>query len=419
MLDDVPETIFDITPFHTKCGLGVQAYVKVNGKVIGEGDSVPIGTEQEMTISVYTNGQVNKLKTTKMMSGYMYAVTFDLQNMVNDDVNKSIQAMTEEISKKTFQETYKDEYLGAYLSAIGKLYMSEADAAKTMYADEYNVHTERFLSVCVTSFNLDMQKDRLGQFEINKKGTIGLDVKSDSYSAVSLDDSQKSLDLFYLNAGIRGSYLEGEVLESVTGIESVSTMKLFNLAKERNIDIISITKDNEDYSSKINISKSNGISSFAIADITEYIESGCEVLVPTKNINLNSWSGIGYIVSSDYGYSFMLSNGTNGGETTGTVDNLSELLDDIVFWLFVAALVISVVSFCSAGWAFVAIFAGEKAFTIGALISVIWSAYAVSSAADGLGNVIEGTATGWTKARVGLTTTGKLLWKQIWKVVNG
>jgi len=419
ILLDMPETIFDITSFHTQSGIGVQAYIKLDGQTIGSGASVPIGTEQTMTISLYTGGAVNELKTTNMLSGSMYAITIDTQNIASDDIYKSMQEMSEEISQKSFRETYNDEYLGSYLSAIGKLYMSEADVMKTTYADEYNVHPERYLSICVTSFNLDMELDIVGQLEVNEKGTIGLDVKSDSYTAVSLTNSQETLDLFHLNAGIRGSYLESEVLESVTGIESISTMKLFDVAKENDIEIISISKNDSDYSSKLERLNSSNISAFALNEITEYVEAGYEVIVPSKNIQVNSWSGTGYIVVTDNGYDFMLSNGTNGGETTDVIDDLSELVDDIVFWAFVAALVVSVVSFCTAGWAFVAIIAGEKALTAGAVFSVIWSGCAVYSAADGLGDVIEGSVSTGTKARVTVTTLGKLVWKLIWKVVNG
>jgi len=41
--------------------------------------------------------------------------------------------------------------------------------------------------------------------------------------------------LFYLNVDIRGSYLEIKVLKFVIEIKSVSTMKLFELAKVDNI----------------------------------------------------------------------------------------------------------------------------------------------------------------------------------------
>lgn len=114
----------------------------------------------------------------------------------------------------------------------------------------------------------------------------------------------------------------------------------------------------------------------------------------------------------------MLSNGTNGGETTEPVRDLNALWTNIVFWAFVIALIFCIVSFCSAAWVFVPILAGDEALTFGAIASVTWSAYAVSSAADGLGDVIEGTATTGTAARVTVTTFGKSLWKFAWKLIH-
>lgn len=94
--------------------------------------------------------------------------------------------------------------------------------------------------MCVTAFNLDIVPNIVGQLEVQESGTIGLDVKSDSFSAVSLNNSQNDVDKYYLNVGIRGSYLEGEVLESVTGIESISTMKALEIAKQQGIEIVTI-----------------------------------------------------------------------------------------------------------------------------------------------------------------------------------
>ena len=371
ILLDMPETIFDITSFHTQSGIGVQAYIKLDGQTIGSGASVPIGTEQTMTISLYTGGAVNELKTTNMLSGSMYAITIDTQNIASYDIYKSMQEMSEEISRKSFRETYNDEYLGSYLSAIGKLYMSEADVMKTTYADEYNVHPERYLSICVTSFNLDMELDIVGQLEVNEKGTIGLDVKSDSYTAVSLTNSQEALDLFYLNAGIRGSYLESEVLESVTGIESVSTMKLFDVAKENDIEIISISKNDSDYSSKLEGLNSSNISAFALNEITEYVEAGYEVIVPSKNIQINSWSGTGYIVVTDNSYDFMLSNGTNGGEMTIPWDEWNKNAgDEFIEGLYWTAFVMAFASCIVSGIAVVAVFP-VSALTIGTVVSAL------------------------------------------------
>lgn len=65
ILLDIPETIFDITSAHTKSGISVQAYIKLDGHVIGSGASVPIVTEQPLKIYLYTGGAVSELKTTK------------------------------------------------------------------------------------------------------------------------------------------------------------------------------------------------------------------------------------------------------------------------------------------------------------------------------------------------------------------
>ena len=387
--------------------------------MIGSGGSVEIGTEQKMTITVYTSGKIEELKSTSMLSGSMYAINTDTQRTATGDICSSIQTMSLDMKKLNFREAYKDDVLGKYLSLIGRIYMSESDLSRTMFEAQYGIHSERYLSVCVTAFNLDIVPNLLGQLEVQESGTIGLDVKSDSFSAVSLNNIQDDIDKFYLNAGIRGSYLEGEVLESVTGIESISTMKALEVAQQQGVEIVSISKSNASYKSLLDKLKLNGIPSYSLNEITEKVEAGYEVITPVKNIQLNSWTGIGYIISNDDGYRFMLSNGTNGGETTDTVTNLKNLVESIVFWAFVAALVFSVISFCSAAWAFVPILAGEKALTLGAIASVAWSAGAVASAADGLGDVIEGTVTTKTKARVTVTTLGKTVWKLIWKVVNG
>lgn len=355
----MPKTIFDITSFHTKAGIGVQAYIKLDDQVIGKGASVPIATEQTLTITLYTGGVVTELKPTNMLSGSMYAITLDTQNVSSDDLLRSIQNFSNDISNKSFKETYSDEYLGAYLSAIGKEYMAEADMTKLMYADNYNFYTERYLSLCVTSFNLDMEKDVASQINIYEKGTIGLDVKSDAYSAVSFANSQQDIDLFYLNAGVRGSYLESEVLEKITGIESISTMKALDIAKEQGIEIITISKKDANYLSYLNVLQSNNIPSIAVDEITEKVEAGYEVIVPMKNISINSWSGIGYIIIQENGYSFMISNGTNGGEMTIPWDDWNEnagpeFIEGLYWLAFGMALTSAIIS----GIAFAGLFPG-------------------------------------------------------------
>lgn len=299
ILLSVPETIFDIKQSDTKSGIKVQPYIKLNGEIIGSGGSVEIGSEQKMKIVVYTSGSVQELKTTNMLSGSMYAINIDTQNVASGDICSSIQEISLDMENLGFREAYKDGVLGKSLSLIGRIYMANSDMSKKVYAEQYGIHTERYLSVCVTSFNLDIIPNLIGQLEVQNSGTIGLDVKSDSFSAVSLKNIQDDVDKFYLNAGIQGSRLEGDVLEAVTGIESISTMKALDVARQQGIEIVSISNTNDNYRSLIDTLKKNGIPEYSLSEITEKVEAGYEVITPIKNIHLNSWTGIGYIIANE------------------------------------------------------------------------------------------------------------------------
>ncbi|GEM_PF-4427562 len=321
LLDEVPETIFDITNYYTRLGINIQPTVTLDGKPVGYGESVAIGTEQPLSITVYSGGVPQELKTTNMLSGSMYAITLDMQNISADELYRAAQKYSFEDAKRGFRELYNEKNTGAYLTLIGKRYMTEADMLKANYADIYHIHAERFMSVCVSSFNLHIGKEKIsGEIRAEEYGTVGLDVKSDSYTAISLRENAEDREQFYLNAGIYGSYMEGDVIKEATGVQGVSTMHLFDLAKERDIEILKLTKESEAYPEQMEQLKQNGIPQQALEDISAAVESGAEVMIPEQTLTAGTWSGSPYIVASDAGYSFMLSNLTNGGESEEPVN---------------------------------------------------------------------------------------------------
>jgi hypothetical protein len=87
-------------------GIKVQPKVILDGREIGAGTSVEIGTEQKMTISVYTGGAVQELKTTNMLSGSMYAITLDMQSVSDDEVFRAMQKYSFDVANKGFRQTY-------------------------------------------------------------------------------------------------------------------------------------------------------------------------------------------------------------------------------------------------------------------------------------------------------------------------
>ena len=134
---------------------------------------------------------------------------------------------------------------------------------------------------------------------------------------------------------------------------------------------ISISKNDSDYASKLELLNGSNISSFALNEVSEYVDAGYEVIVPPKNIQINSWSGTGYIVITDNGYDFMLSNGTNGGEMTIPWDEWSKNAgDDFIEGLYWTAFVMAFASCIISGIAVAALFP-VSALIVGTVVSAL------------------------------------------------
>ncbi len=75
-------------------------------------------------------------------------------------------------------------------------------------------------------------------------GKIGIDVIGNRAMFNSRSNSEDDESKLRHSAGYLSSYLEGEVLEQMTGIRSVSTAEVFSQAAEQNIEILHISKAN-------------------------------------------------------------------------------------------------------------------------------------------------------------------------------
>ncbi|NLE04989.1 MAG: hypothetical protein GX638_09325, partial [Crenarchaeota archaeon] len=406
------ESIFDITSHYSKLGIGVQPYIKLDGKIIGTGSSVTIGTEQSLKMSIFSGGNTIEPKETKLLSGSMYAITTDTQSISNNNLFKSIQDLSKIIESKDFREAYRDEYIGLYLSAIGNMYMSNVDLTNKPLMEQYDVYAERYLGVTITSFNLSIEQDnKTGEITINKEGTLGIDVKSNIYSAVSISDDPSAIKKFFQQAGIESSYLESSVLESVTGIESISTMKLMDIAKQKNIPIVSISKQDANYRFLLD---SLDISSYALKSISEKVENGYQVIVPMSNITVNSWNGIGYITyDGNDSYEFMLSNGTNGGSTSKTVQDMYMYQEYIILAFYSISLILSVITFVSAAAPIVAVLFSATVLPEGFAFTAFWflaTEYLLLSNEQSFERYLDGDATPNDSAKKLTITTFSLMW---------
>ena len=93
-----------------------------------------------------------------------------------------------------------------------------------------------------------------------------------------------------MNTGVLGSSMEHVIHEQIFQIPAVSSIKILTEASERGIPIYSISKDNIDKLSEINVSSS------VKNDIRNAVNSGKVVTIPKQEITYYDWEGTGYIV---------------------------------------------------------------------------------------------------------------------------
>ena len=329
---------------------------------------------------------------------------------------------------KSFESAYNDNCMGAYLDAVGKQYLSNVDTVDSNLRDRYSVYSEKMTNICIVSFNLDFTITESlvhSSVDIAHKGTMGLDADFLSVSALSLKGSLDELQNYILARGLMTSMFESSVLEECTGIESVSTTKVLEIASNQNIPIVKISKKESDYNKVLD---SLHVTDSTKADICSYVEAGYTVLTPVNDVTINSWTGTGYIIVEDSGTcTYMLSNHTAGGETTYSIENLEEGLDTLVLTLYIAAVVLATIAFVVALFAFAGPVIGALTGALAALpegfvglaATLVLSTASLSGSVQSLNNFLEGEETTADKVVAGVSSSysiGKLIF---WWIVNG
>jgi hypothetical protein len=397
-----PKTIVDLNSTYIDTyNMLIQANLKLNGKTIGLGDSVKIGTYQKLKMVVHSGVSVTTLDS-DIIAGSMYAVVVNTQNISSNELMKNSKSAINSGSNISFSDYYNNEYLGALLTSIGKNYFAELDNSSSIYEESYKIYNERKLSVCVVSFSLETETNRLGAITVNKQGRFKIDAQLLHDTPISLENDANLLEAFRLNLGVRSSYLESETLENITGSKSVSTMEILDYAEANNIEIVSISKDNANYQTLLN---SLQVSSSVKSDITAYVENGCEITVPIQSVTIGSWVGTGYIVTEkgeNYSsYTFMLSSGIAGGETTDPFNGFGDFIDDVLFYCYIAAVVLSIIS-CIA-------LSTVSPLTFVWIPQMLFSLYGLLKNTQALVRYIDDEDTTKDKIRTGAISGGNLL----------
>jgi hypothetical protein len=282
--------------------------MKADGQVIAEGKAVGFGYRQEFTIAMGHVGRPVENVTNPVTAGGFYSISFDYGKV---DV-KELDAIKNRISavKDTATEAsiYTDEVMGEILNSVGKAYFGQLDAFDSVIAKAMKVSSVRQVSEAMTGYRPNVRYMFFTPVEVTG-GSFFIDVDHDVFGVASLEGKKQSEIGYMMNTGVIGSAMEHGIHEQVFQLPSVSSIKILTEASSRGIPIYTISKDNIDKLSELNVSSS------VKADITNEVNRGKIVTIPQKEIRYYNWQGAGYIVMDPEtgAAGYMISGGLAGG----------------------------------------------------------------------------------------------------------
>lgn len=299
----------------------------VDGEVVAEGSVCNAGYMQKYTINIY-NGSPNKNDSkveNSVVAGGIYYIALDYGTISAgelEQLSSNMDALKEIVSEDNI---YTDVAMGEMLNSIAKAYFAQLDMYNAIISGQYHVTSTRDLSIGIVGFNINVVYTFNRPAELNEGGVF-LDIGHDAHSVVSNDNNNKNEKTYMLQSGIYASAMEHGILEQVTGVESVSTIKTFQYAVENNISFHTIAKEN--IATEI---RQLNVSEQIKQDIYTAVNTGKIVIIPEQEIEINQWSGIGYMVldPDTFACGYMISGGLAGGAMTAS-QMLSEYIQYVV-----------------------------------------------------------------------------------------
>ena len=330
--------------------VSMKPQLKIDGVVVAEGKPVGLGYRQEFKMTMKGIGVPTESVVNPVTVGGMYNVGLDYGSISADEIKK-IQKNIEEL-KKTIDRNniYREDVMGEILNAVAKAYFAQLDLYDKVLSGQHKVASNRLMSEGITGYRPGVKYVFMSPTEINE-GSMYIDVDRNAKSVISIDGNYDSEKEYMLASGVFSSAMEHRIFEQMTGIPSVSTIKVLEEANKRGVPLYNIDKKNiEEMLPKLDIAES------VKSDIKNAVNEGKVVTVPQRDIQCFDWNGVGYLVldPSTGAAGYMISGGIAGGAMS-----VDEVLDRYVEYVIVGTigmilsevLEMLILAFLPGGWA--------------------------------------------------------------------
>ncbi len=299
-----------------KCRLTTR--INTNGRTTAWNDELTIGSSYSIVFDI---GGITE-------SQYDTALTEAAENNGLDISDPANPVVTSDPEKAVTDNNYYDEdKIGSLLNFMGTYYFLNCDAYNSTAASLSNIETGVDTKVLMTEYNIGCYEDTtLGHTTRVIPGRFEIDVSYNSCIGFSRSGDTEARDEFMFKTAYMESFFEGWLWQVLLLNEGASTVAVMDKAMEDGSEIVYLDSTNID----AEIGRVS-LESAEEAEIRESVANGYTVIVPAKRVDINQWSGTGYIIADleDYNhFVFKISGGNNGGSDTENMDLKGEELGE-------------------------------------------------------------------------------------------
>jgi transglutaminase-like putative cysteine protease len=297
----------------------VRPELRLDRELIISGNALQMGKTQTFVMTFFAPGIGLNRISNEIIAGTYNAIVLDLGRVTPEQVNKvaaEIKTLQTKFEARDATGLIKDDTLGALLYAIGISYWAQVDDLDLVNAQISKIVSSRLPSEGIYSVDLSVSFLFGAPFQVSPSG-FGTDIDASVQLAVAKDGDQSKVVEYMRQSGVYGSFWESAIYKAFhhpdQGIsvgEGITAVQLLAKANELGIPIYQIDKNNID-----NILPRLQISSTVKTDIQNAVAIGRTVIIPEREMTIDQFTGIGYIIDDPLTGSgaYLISGGTNGG----------------------------------------------------------------------------------------------------------
>lgn len=299
----------------------VKPVIKVDEQKVLEGNSQIPGTYTNLVMNIAEAGTDEVKVENPLVSGGIYGIVFDY-NTINstyfDTKYEELQSCVDEVKSGKRNLIQAMEVLTC---TVGQEYFGYLDLYTQLSAKAAGVQWARCISQCIVGYMPKVSR-MMGMPVAISDGSLYIDVDTDTLGVAPKQDESENKDEairenadvknFMMLSGAIGSYLEGYVIGEATDTQGISSISVIEEAKERGIDVLTLSKEDTDKLNSLSINENTK------KEIQKALNNDKIVIVPEKEISYYDWQGTGYIVlnTENGAASYMIAGGLCGGQSS-------------------------------------------------------------------------------------------------------